>query len=383
MENNREQARSEKANWLILAAYAALLVAAVCVAKRYANPAPPNHIVISTGDDEGDYQSYAEQYKTLIKKSGVELVIRPSTGTAENLSRLKDAGSDVDVAFIQDGLEPNSEDSGLVSLGSLYYEPLWVFYRGDAVVNRFSQLVGKKLAIGEQNSGTAMLSQRLLKACGIDDKNVQFQNLHYKQAAEALKKGEVDAAFFIATPDDALVKQLLLESDLKLMNVDQAEAITRQMPFLHHLILPHGTIDLHNNIPGEDVHLVSSTATLVARQGLHPALIGLLLKAATEVHSDPGIFEQKGEFPEDKDYDFPISPEAKRYYTSGAPFWQRYLPFWVATLVERFILVVLPLLALILPLLHSQDPGVARQVADSQALWRAKVPRDPAQGRDR
>ncbi len=353
MAKNIEQGRTDKINWLISAGYAVLILAAFFVAKRYANPAPPQRIVISTGEDEGDYDSYAEQYKTIIKKSGVELVIHESAGSSENLSRLKDQNSDVDVAFIQDGLEPNSEEHPLVSLGSLYYEPLWVFYRGDTPVTRFSQLVGKKLAIGEPGSGTAMLSQRLLKASGIDDKKVQFVYLHYHKAVESLQKGELDAAFFIATPDDTLIKELLTQTDLKLMNVDQAEAITRQMPFLHHLVLPHGTIDLHNNIPDQDVHLVSSTATLVARESLHPALVALLLKAATEVHSEPGIFEQKGEFPEDKDYDFPISAEAKRFYKSGTPFWQRYLPFWVATLIDRFIVVVLPLLVLILPLVRS------------------------------
>lgn len=353
MSKDTQQGRFTKTNWLLIVIYAVLAVFALLTAKRYANPAPPSRLVISTGDDEGDYQTYAEQYKSIIQQSGVELVIRKSAGPSQNLGLLNDPKSGVDVAFMQDGLEPNGEDSDLVSLGSLYYEPLWVFYRGSTELSRFSQLVGKKLAIGEPGSGTAMLSQRLLSASGVDDKKVEFHYLHYAQAVAALQKGEVDAAFFIATPDDTLIKELLTKTDLRLMSFDQAEAIARQMPFLHHLVLPHGTIDLQRNIPEQDVHLVSSTATLVARASLHPALIGLLLKAATEVHSEPGIFEHKGEFPIDKDDDFPVSPEAKRYYRSGAPFWQHYLPFWLAILVERFLLVVLPLLALIVPLVRS------------------------------
>ena len=137
------------------------------------------------------------------------------------------------------------------------------------------------------------------------------------------------------------------------MSVDQAEAITRKMPYLHHLVLPHGSINLAKNIPEQDVHLISSTATLVARAGFNPALIDLMLQAATEVHSEPGLFEKKGEFPIDKDYDFPLADEAKRFYKSGAPFWQRYLPFWLATLVDRFILWSFPLLALIIPAVKS------------------------------
>ncbi|CAM6005655.1 unnamed protein product [Sphagnum balticum] len=134
------------------------------------------------------------------------------------------------------------------------------------------------------------------------------------------------------------------------MSVDQAEAAIRQFPYLHHLVLPHGVIDLKANIPDHDVDMVSPTATLLVRDDLHPALVYLLLKAASQIHSDPGIFEKKNEFPIDKDYVFPLSDEAKNYYKSGAPFWQRYLPFWLAILVDRFILIIIPLLALIIPI---------------------------------
>lgn len=342
---------SSKVRWLALGSYVLLLLVALIVAHRYANPAPPERIVISTGADEGDYQTYAGMYRDSIKKSGVELVVRPSTGTVQNLSLLKDPRSDVDVAFVQDGLDTSEEDSPLFSLGSLYYEPLWVFYRGEAQLTRFSQLVGKKLAIGVRGGGTQALAERLLTASGVDETNSTFLYLEYDAAVAALKSGAADAGFFLTTPDDELIKTLLATAELRLLSVDQAEAITRQLPFLHHLVLPHGAIDLKTNLPAEDVHLVSSTATLVARKDLHPALIDLLLRAATEVHSEPGIFEKKGEFPVDKDYDFRISPEAKRFYISGERFWLRHLPFWLANLVERFIHLV-PLLALFLPLVR-------------------------------
>lgn len=340
--------RSGKKLWLTVGSSFLILVVALFIASRYTNPAPPSRIVISAGS-EGDYQSYAELYKDIIKKSGVALDVRPSKGTRENLALLKDPKSDVEVAFVQDGLDVDEESSNLVSLGSLYYEPLWVFYRGKKELTRFSQLIGKRVVIGEHGGGGPALAWRLLKVSGVDKNNTRFLHVGYADAAEALKKGEADAAFFLATPEDAMVKELLADKDVRLMNVDQAEAITRHMPYLHHLVLPHGSIDLQKNIPDQDVHLVSPTATLVARSSLNPALIDLLLQAATEVHSEPGIFEKKGEFPVDKDYDFPLSAEAKRYYKSGAPFWQRYLPFWLATLVDRFILLVVPLLALIVP----------------------------------
>jgi hypothetical protein len=161
----------------------------------------------------------------------------------------------------------------------------------------------------------------------------------------------VEVAFFLATPDDPLIDKMLGDKAFRLMSFDQAEALTRKYPYLHHLVLPHGAINLGRNLPEQDVHLVSPTATLVVRDSLHPALIYLLLKAAAQVHNEPGIFEKKDEFPIDKDYAFPLSDDAKRFYKSGAPFWQRYLPFWIATLVDRFILVMLPLLALLVPMI--------------------------------
>ena len=345
-----------KINWLALAAYLVMLGAALLVARRYANPAPPSRIVIATGADEGDYQTYAALYRSIIKKSGIELSIRQSTGTVENLRLLKDPKSAVDVAFVQDGLDDSEEESRLVSLGSLYYEPLWVFYprrHGQPELSRFSQLSGKRLAIGEPGGGTQALAVRILKASGVDGTNTRLLYLSYVEAVQALRKGEIDAGFFLTTADDDLIKPMLADPNLRLMSADQAEAITRQLPFLNHLVLPHGAIDLQTNLPDQDVHLVASTATLVAREGLHPALIDLLLLAATEVHAEPGFFEKKGEFPIDKDYDFRISPEAKRFYKSGERFWLRYLPFWVANLAERFIHVVIPLLALLFPLFRT------------------------------
>ena len=327
-----------------------LLIIALAFAYKYVNPAPPRHIVISTGADEGDYNTYAKLYKDIIKDDGITLEIRPSSGAAENLKRLQDPKSDVDIGFVQDGLGSSEAAPDLVSLGSLYYEPIWIFYRGQKEVSRFSELIGKKIAVGEQGSGTEMLTLRLLKASGVDSISAKFIHTSWLESAHALTQGDVDAAFFFATPDDPLIGKLVADKSIRLMSLDQAEAITRQIPFLHHLVLPHGSLNIKLNLPAKDIHLVSPTATLLMRDSLHPALVYLLLKAATQVHSEPGIFEKKDEFPIDKDYEFPLSDEAKHFYKSGTPFWQRYLPFWLATLVDRFIIVIFPLMALVIPL---------------------------------
>ena len=328
-----------------------VLLSIVCaIGYKYVDPAPPNHLVIVTGNGEGAYRKYAKLYKEIMKEDGVDLEIRPSSGAAENLRLLNDPNSDVDVGFVQDGLGSSEASPDLSSLGSLYYEPIWVFYQGKAELTRFSQLTGKKIAVGAQGEGTHALILSLLKASGVDDTNSKLLNIGWRDGYQAINKGEADVAVFLATPEEHLIKRMLSDKKLRLMSLDQAEAITRQIPFLHHLTLPHGAIDLKLNLPSQDVHMVAPTATLLARDSLHPALIYLLLKAATQIHSEPGIFEKKDEFPIDKDYEFPLADEAKRYFKSGTPFWQRYLPFWLATLVERFILVFIPLIALIIPI---------------------------------
>jgi TRAP transporter TAXI family solute receptor len=331
----------------------AVVLLLIGVAYKFIDPAPPKHLVISTGEDEGDYQEFAKQYVEIMKEDGVTLEIRPSSGAMENFRRLKDPKSDVGVAFMQDGLATADDGPDLSSLGSLYYEPVWIFYRGSQTMTRLTHMVGKRIAVGQAGGGTQAIATRLLKAAGVTRQNATFVEEGAADAVAALKEGRADAAMFIRTPEDPLIAQLISTPGLHLMSMDQAEAITRRVPFLHHLTLPHGTLDLARGLPDHDVELVAPTATLLVKDTLHPALTYLLLKAISQVHEDPGIFEKRGEFPINKDDDFPLAAEAKRFYKSGAPFWQRYLPFWLATLVERFIFLIIPAFAVVLPMLRS------------------------------
>ncbi|MBC7693517.1 MAG: ABC transporter substrate-binding protein [Methylotenera sp.] len=340
--------------WVIIPLMVCFAFVLLLIYQRF-NPAPPDHLVISTSDGEGDYASYARLYQSLLKEQGVDLQIITSSGGMENLNRLKDPKSDVDIGFVQDGVGSPDEAPNLVSLGSLYYEPIWLFYRPGAKgesLSRFSQFAGKTIAVGKTGGGTRSLSLRLLATGGISHANARLVDLGWDAGAEALQKGEVDAAIFLGTPDEPLIKTLIENPHLRLMSLDQAEAITRQIPYLHHLVLPHGAMDLKNNLPQEDIHLIAPTATLLVRDSLHPALIYLLLKAASQVHNGPGIFEAKNEFPADKDDQFPLSDDAKNYYKSGVPFWQKHLPFWLATLLDRFLLLILPMVALLLPVIR-------------------------------
>lgn len=349
---------SQKGQLLVAVPVAILLIILLVVIYRYVDPAPPNRLVISTSDGEGDYHQFAKLYQDAFQDNGVKLEIRQSTGSAENYDRLKDPKSDVDVGFVQDGLGTPEDAPDLVSLGSLYYEPIWIFYnakldRGHVPMTRFNHLLGKKIAIGRPGGGTRILAQRILKSAGVNEKNSHFLDLGWRDAARAVGDGRVDAAIFLATPEEVVIRELIHDPDLRLMSLDQAEAISRQIPFLHHLVLPHGAMDLAKGLPDRDIDLVSPTATLLVRDSVHPALMYLLLNAASQVHDDAGIFEKKDEFPIDKVDQFPLADEAKSFYKNGIPFWQKHLPFWLATIVDRFLLVSIPLFALLFPFVKS------------------------------
>jgi uncharacterized protein len=324
----------------------------VFVAYKYIDPAPPKHVKISAGDPNGNYFAAAKEYQELIKKDGIDLEILPSNGAWDNLRRLEDERSGVEIGFVQDGLGDRKKLPDVSSLGSIFYEPIWIFYRGKTAYTRLSQLNDKRIAVGEKGGETHTMAKKLLAASGVDEKNSQWSLMNDEDSAKALRAGTVDAGFFIASANEPLIATLMADPGLHLMNLDQADAMTRQFPYLHHLTLPHGTMDLAKNIPNTDVNLVAATATLVVRNSMHPALVYLFMKAATHVHRRPGIFEEKGEFPIDKDYAFPVNAGAKDYFKQGAPFWLRYLPFWLAVLIERFIFLILPTSVLVVPLLR-------------------------------
>lgn len=331
-----------------------LLVLGFWTAAQFIRPAPPKQLVMSSGGEGGAYQAFAARYKDVLARYDVALVEKPSAGAVENLQRLRDEKSDVDVAFIQGGIAQATEDDTLVSLGSLYYEPLWIFYRASLApggeLDRISQLKGRRIAIGPAASGTHKLAMELLDANGISGSPTHLVPKTGMAAVEALKRGEVDAAFVVGPTQSAAVWVLLYSEGIRLMSVSHADAYSRRFPFLEKLTLPAGAIDLARNIPAHDVTLVSPMATLLVREDTHPALIDLLLLAATEVHGGPGIFQKPGEFPNRTEVDFPLSKEAERYYKSGKPLLQRYLPFWAATLIDRMVVMLVPVLALLIPI---------------------------------
>ena len=346
----------------------AVLAAGFWFAAQFIKPAPPDELVITTGSDGGAYQHYAARYKPILERFGIRLVETPSAGSIENLDRLADPARQVDVGFVQGGTGAGRGHSGLVSLGSLYFEPLWVFYRGEPGLNRLDQLAGRRIAIGAPGSGTATLAREILDSHGLGDK-VSLLPYSGLQAAEALERGEADAVFVVGAPFTGPVWLLLHTPGLALMDFSQAQAYARRYPHLSEVRLPRGVINFERDIPPNDVRLVSPVATLVARDGTHPALLDLLLQAMREVHSAAGIFENAGEFPAAGRVDFPMSPRAERFYASGPPFMQRYLPFWVANFIDRVFVMLLPLIALLIPLVKITPPLYTWRVRSRIYRW--------------
>lgn len=319
---------------------------------QHFNPAPPNHITLAVSDERSGMNSSLKHYQDILKADGVRLDIHYSKGPFDNLNLLED-NSGVSAAFVQDGLGAYEEHPNVESLGSLYYEPIWIFYRSKNEYNYLSQLMGDKISVGRAGHGTQVLAERLLKLSGLEPNEATLMNMTSQEAATALKNGKIDVAILMLPASSPIVHELATFKNIKLMDVAQSEAISRKDMAFHHLVLPRGSLDLEADVPNKDINIVSSTTTLLVRDNLHPALSYLLLKAATEVHNPAGIFEKKGEFPNNKDDSFSLSKDAVQFYKSGGTFLQRYLPYWLAAWFDRFIFLVIPVVAFVLPLIRT------------------------------
>jgi TRAP transporter TAXI family solute receptor len=337
-------------------------VIAFVVAFQWVKPAPPSRVVIATGRADGAYYRFAERYRASLAREGITLEIRETSGSLENIRLLEDPGSGVDIGFVQGGTaRRNPTDSlvpadSLVSLGSLYFEPLWVFSRAEPGPTDLRELRGRRLAVGPEGSGTRSLALVLLAANGITAEAARFLPLTGMEAVQALRGGTIDTAFLVAGPGSPTVEAMLGTPGVALLGFPRADAYTKRFPFLSKLVLPAGGISLETNLPPRETLLLAPAATLVVRRDFHPALVDLVLVTAATVHGQRGMFEAAKQFPSPDLLDFPLMGEAERYHKSGPPLLARYLPFWAATLADRVKVLLLPLLVLV-PLMRVVPPA--------------------------
>lgn len=327
------------------------------IAYQFVDPAPPKKIVISTGDQSGAYYLFAQRYREKLAENGIELEVRTSAGSIENLELLSDPSSDIDLAFVQGGTGTEVATAAeLSAIGSLYFEPLWVFYRAEHTIKRLPDLQGKRVAIGPKGSGTRAVALALMRDNAIGDDAAATQSLGGREAAQALMQGKLDAAFFVASPHSPVIQQLLHADDLHILSFERAEAYTRVHHFLSDVTLPEGVIDFQKNIPPQTAALVAPSASLVIRKEFHAALVSQVLQVVETVHGKGGLFEEPEQFPSPLFLDFPLDPEAKHYYKRGPPFLQRFLPFWIANFIDRMLVMLLPVVALLLPFFKVMPP---------------------------
>ena len=334
----------------VLATAAAILLFSIAY---FFHSAPPTTITISSGPEGSVFQKNALKYAKILEGNGVKLNVLTSNGSLENLQRLNDPSSHVDIGIVQAGIDGGSTDE-LISLGSISYQPLLIFYRGEPM-DLLSALTGKKVAIGPVGSGTRKFALAVLAANGIQEKgSTTLLDWEGEEASQALTDHKIDAAFVMSeNASSDIMHKLLHSSEIHLFNFKQASAYSRKVDYLNILDLPEGSIDLGLDIPPHDVSLLGPMVELVAKKDLHPALSDLLLEAATQVHSRPGVFQRRGEFPTPIEHTTHISDDATRFYKSGKSFWYRYLPFWLASLLSRIVVVFIPTLIILVPAVKS------------------------------
>lgn len=359
---------SPVATYLQIYLVALLMVAGLLYwTYSFVQPAPPTHFRIATGKTTGAYFGFAANYARILKQQGIDVDIVPTEGSMDNLKRLRDESSDIDVAFIQSGVAKPTTNDTLRSIASVFYEPFWLLYQSTCTVQRLSDFKGLRIAASMPDSGTYALARQLFAANGVDP--ASLLTMENSEAVKQLATGEIDAACFVGNIQSGYIDSLTHQKKYKLFDCPRAPAYVSRYPFLSVLTLPEGIIDLAENIPPQDITLLSACATLVCREDFHPALIDLLLQATAKVHAKPHVFSREKEFPTAKYVDFPLSPDAERYFTYGPPLLQRLLPFWLATLVDRLKVMILPMLVLLIPLFKIIPPMLKWRINRKINRW--------------
>jgi TRAP-type uncharacterized transport system substrate-binding protein len=339
---------------LLRTALTGALVAAAClsVSFLFLEPIPPRKLVLASGPEFSLHHEQALRYRDALAREGVTIEERITEGAGENLRLLLDPKSGVDIAFVPGGLANPPATDRLVMVASLYYEPLWIFVRRGETVDSLAALAGKRVATGLPGSGTHAIALPLLAASKVTEANTKLVPIPANRSRDALKNGEVDAVLMVSSVRMGAFVEALADPALEVVSLAEAEAYPRRFPFLTRRTLPAGAISFVPLVPPREVALVSTEAMLVARDDLHPAITHLLLESIRDEHDDQGVFEAANEFPNVEQVDLRVSPDAIRHKRFGPNLAYRYLPFWVASFIERFIIIVVPLLVVLLPMLN-------------------------------
>jgi len=362
-----------------------LLALALLAAAYYVlDPTPPRRVVLAAGPEQSDYAEFGKRYRTELARYGIDVVLRGTQGSIENRELLRDASQDVDLGFVDGGsseaISPLDEEAddrvALVSLGSLFHEPVWIFYRlssagrlPGARLTGLAQLRGWRVNMGGTGSGVPNLMAKLLNANRVEASSLRISRLAQTPAVADFLGGRLDALVFASAPESPMIQMLLRTPRVALFEFVHAEAYARQFPFLNRVVMPRGVVDVARDLPPRDVTLIAPTAMLVAREGTHPALMQLLVQAASRIHGGTGWFARAGEFPSAENTELPIAKEAARFYKSGPPLLQQYLPFWLANLIDRMWVALVSIIAILIPLSRVVPPLYAFRIRSRIFRW--------------
>jgi len=315
-------------------------------------PTPPRSVAMATDPDGSFNAEVGKRYREILARSGIELRLVPTAGAVESLARLKDPKAGISMAIIPGGITTQRDSPRLVSLGTLFYEPLWFFSSGH-LIEKHEELGGLRISIGPEGSASRALSTEFLARVGIiNQKSAKLLSLAPNESALKLLSGEIDAAVLLDAWETPGVQKLLTAQGVNLADIRRADAFVALYPYLNKLVLPAGVADMATNRPPTDIVLVAPKASLVVRNDLHPAIQYLLLDAASQIHSGPGVFRTAGQFPASESIDLPLSGYARQFYKTGSPFLQRNLPFWLAVLIQQSLVLLIPIAGVLYPLLR-------------------------------
>lgn len=332
-----------------------LIIASFYITSKFVKPAPKKEITIATGTEDGNYYKTALIYKELLEKEKVKVNLITSKGSIDNIKLLQE--NKADIAFMQNGSITAQEDNSIKAIASIYYEPLWVFYKNEGFkIDYIIQLITKKISIGEVGSGTQNLVSKILKDNGITKENSTILNYTNEKAKELLLKGELDALFVVSSQNSDVVKELLAHPNINILSFKRAKAYSRKYSYLESLTLYEGTLDLYKNLPDENINLLASAATLVVKDGFSEELIRIFLKKVKEVHNKKDLFAKQGEFPNILNMKLEVHDEAQIYFQNGDTWLEKIFPYWIASNIDRLKIFLIPLITLMLPLYKGVFP---------------------------
>jgi TRAP-type uncharacterized transport system substrate-binding protein len=337
---------------LIFAGLAVVIAAVALAFFIILQTMPSRTLAMATGPEDGAYHEIGKRYQAILARSGVRLQLVPTSGALENLQLLRDPHSGVMVTLVQGGITSEIEAPDVESLGTVLYEPLWTFYRSSLKGQGLDALRGRRVSVGVEGSGSRALSLELLKRSGVDLDSVELLGYSPQEAGDKLLSGEIDAALMLVSWEAPVIRRLLADERIELASFPDMDAYVALYPFLNKVVVPAGVGDITKHLPSSNVTLLATKASLVVRSDTHSAIQYLLLNTARQVHSGPSVFRRAGEFPAAEAIDVPLSDEAAQFYKSGRPFLQNYLPFWMASLTARLLVLVIPIVGLIYPLLR-------------------------------